>query len=33
MSSSCGVPDWDFVDLLQVLPGLFYFAAGTVKGC
>lgn len=32
MSSSCGPPDWNFGDLLQVLLDLCYFLAGIIKG-
>lgn len=33
MSSSCGLPDWNFVDLLQVLVDLSYFLAGIINDC
>lgn len=30
---SCGIPDWNFVDLLQVLLDLSYLLAGIIRGC
>ena len=33
VSSCCGLPDWNFVDLLQILLDFSYFLAGIIKSC